>query len=158
MVRSIPFFDVFFDIRKGGLSGPIALFDNLVLSSSGVPWSHFPPPDAIETTDVNRFLNGTNRDADFWAMGPFQESHPSGATLVVTAAAVPEPGSFSLLAIGALACLARRIFSGGFARSSSLLRGPYGPPNRPGPANNTRDDTYTAFFIIIRARRPTGNP
>jgi len=111
MVRSIPFFDVFFDIRKGGLSGPIALFDNLVLSSSGVPWSHFPPPGAIEITDVNRFLNGTNRDADFWAMGPFQESHPSGATHVVTAAAVPEPGSFSLLAIGALACLARRIFS-----------------------------------------------
>jgi len=82
-----------------------------VLSSTGVPWSHFPPVGAIEITGVNRSLNGTDRDADFWAMGPFQESHPSGATHVVTEATVPEPGSFSLLAIGALAWLARRIFS-----------------------------------------------
>lgn len=105
------FFDVFFDVRKGGLSGPIALSDTLRLTSQGVPWNHFPPTDALEITDVNSLLNGTDSDADFWPIGPFQEVHPTGAVHAVTSTTVPEPGSLSLLAIGVLAGVGRRILS-----------------------------------------------
>jgi len=93
-------------------SGPIALSDTLRLTSAGVPWNHFPPPGAIEINGVNVFLNGTDRNADFFPLGQFQEVHPTGAVHRVSEAETPEPGSFSLLAIGVLAWLGRRIFSG----------------------------------------------
>ena len=106
------FFDVFFDVRLGALNGPIALSDTLRLTSAGVPWNHFPPPGAIEINGVDVFLNGINRDADFWPLGQFQEVHPTGAVHRVTVAvATPEPSSFSLLAVGVLAWLGRRVLS-----------------------------------------------
>ena len=37
------FFDVFFDIRKGALNGPIALSDSLTLSNEGALWDADPP-------------------------------------------------------------------------------------------------------------------
>jgi hypothetical protein len=105
------FFDVFFDVRLGSLGGPIALSDTLRLTSQGVPWNHFPPANSVEINGVNVFLNGTNRNADFFPIGPFQEVHPTGAVHRVTEATTPEPGSFSLLAMGVLACLGLKILS-----------------------------------------------
>jgi len=106
------FFDVFFDVRLGSLGGPIALSDTLRLTSNGVPWNHFPTPNAVQINGVNVFLNGTDRNADFFPLGQFQEVHPTGAVHRVTEASTPEPGTFSLLAIGLLAWIGRKIFSG----------------------------------------------
>ncbi|MBI2526216.1 MAG: hypothetical protein HYV93_09565 [Candidatus Rokubacteria bacterium] len=100
------FFDVFFDVRKGATSGPIALSDTLRLTSTGTPWDHEPPPGALEITGVNTFLNGTDREADFWPIGAVQEQHPSGAihTVVLTPRLpVPGPGGLVLLGLGLLA-------------------------------------------------------
>ncbi len=113
------FFDVFFDVRLGSLGGPIALSDTLRLTSNGVPWNHFPTPNAVQINGVNVFLDGTDRNADFFALGQFQEVHPTGAVHRVDEAQTPEPGSFSLLAIGVLAWLGRRILSARF-RSATV--------------------------------------
>jgi len=104
------FFDVFFDVRLGSLGGPIALSDTLRLTSQGVPWNHFPTPDALAIAGVNSLLNGTDSSADFWPLGPFQEVHPTGAVHRVTNT-VPEPGSLSLLALFVLAGVGRRLLS-----------------------------------------------
>jgi hypothetical protein len=99
------FFDVFFDIRLGGLNGPIALSDSLTLSSSNVPWGHVPPPGALLIDGVNHLLNGLDIDNDFWPIGAFTETHPSGALHTVTTTGVPEPATMVLLGAG-LAMLA----------------------------------------------------
>src|SRR5262249_3909258 len=54
--------DVFFDIRKGALNGPIVFSSDLVLSSNAVPWGIIPPPGAIQIMGVNVFLSGTPGD------------------------------------------------------------------------------------------------
>jgi hypothetical protein len=99
------FFDVFFDIRFGDLNGPIVFSDNLLLTSANVAWGRIPPISVVEIDGVNRFLNGVNRDDDFWPV-PFIEQHAGGATHEVfpanVAAAVPEPSGFALvLCLGA---------------------------------------------------------
>jgi hypothetical protein len=99
------FFDVFFDIRLGGMSGPIVISDSLRMTASGVPWNHFPPPDAVEIDGVNTSLNGQNRNADFWPLGAFQEVHPAGVAIHVVRTGtriIPEPSTFALLAVGGL--------------------------------------------------------
>lgn len=90
------FFDVFFDIRKGSLNGPIVLSDHLTLTNDGAGWNRVPPPGAKVIDGVNHFLNGQNNDQDFWAIGPFDEIHPIGAIHRVRDALVPEPGSWLL--------------------------------------------------------------
>src|SRR5437867_11061385 len=105
------FFDVFFDIRLGSLSGPIALSETLRATAQGVPWNHFPPTGALEITGVNEFLNGTNSNADFFPIGPFQSVFPTGAVHRMSVTTVPEPGSLSLLAIGVLAGVGRQLLS-----------------------------------------------
>ena len=113
------FFDIFFDVRLGSLGGPIALSDVLRQTSNGVPWNHFPTPDALEIAGVNTLLNGTNRNADFWPIGTFQAVLPTGAVQRMTnTTTVPEPGSLSLLAIGVLAGLGRSMLSRRRAQSS----------------------------------------
>lgn len=92
------FFDVFFDLRFDDLTGPIVLSDQLRLQSSNTPWTTTPPPGAVQIDGVNRLLNGTNTDGDFWP-GPISEQHPSGAQHNVTTA-TPEPASISLLCVG----------------------------------------------------------
>ncbi|MGH9720597.1 MAG: PEP-CTERM sorting domain-containing protein [Bryobacteraceae bacterium] len=104
------FFDVFFDVRLGSLNGPIALSNNLLLTSQGTLWNHFPPPGAIEINGINVLLNGSNRDGDFFPLGTVSETHPTGAQHTVTTS-TPEPGSLALLAFGALALLGRRAVS-----------------------------------------------
>jgi hypothetical protein len=107
--------DVFFDVRKGGLAGPIALSGDLLLTSSGTPWGHAPLPGELLIDGVNHFLNGSSIDNDFQTAG-LAEGHPTGAVHVVQPAhnstssfATPEPGSFALFGAGALTLL-------GFAR------------------------------------------
>jgi hypothetical protein len=94
------FFDVFFDIRKGSLSGPIVLSDLLTLTSSGVPWSHLPPPGSLEIPGVNVLLNGTDRTEDFWPVGVITELDPTGARHVVRGTQVPEPSTLLLFGAG----------------------------------------------------------
>jgi hypothetical protein len=91
------FFDVFFDIRKGSLAGPIVYSDNLQLTSSNTPWGRVPPPGAVTIPGVNINLNGTNNAADFWP-GPITELHPGGSIHAVrsatqTTVAIPEAAS-----------------------------------------------------------------
>lgn len=107
------FFDVFFDIRLGSLDGPIALSDNLRLSSADNPWSHFPDPNDLLIDGVNNLLNQNNQLGDFHPIGLVTETHPTGAQHIVTGTAVaPEPGSlaFLILVVGMLTsiCLRRR--------------------------------------------------
>jgi len=96
------FFDVFFDIRLGSLSGPIAISGDTLLSSSAVPWSHFPVSGALELSGVNSFLDGNDPNRDFWPIVPFGPFGPAGEHRVFVAS-IPEPATFSLLAIGLMA-------------------------------------------------------
>lgn len=101
------FFDVFFDVRLGSLSGPIALSDSLTLTSTGTPWTHEPPPGAVLIDGINNRLNGTDRLNDFHILGVVQEVHPTGAMHDAreTLQAVPEPGSAAFCLTGAAALL-----------------------------------------------------
>jgi hypothetical protein len=111
------FFDVFFDIRKGSLSGPIILSDELRLTNpepGTLPpsWDRDPPLGAVMINGVNRFLNGTDNGTDFWPITPFQEVHPNGAVHAVTIGMVPEPSSWAMgttaLVVGLGYCRWRR--------------------------------------------------
>jgi len=111
------FFDVFFDVRKGSLGGPIALSDQLTLTNQGAFWDADPPAsqvivpglvgDVIANLHVNKIQNVNIYQMDFFPIGPFSETHPTGAVHNVTGA-TPEPGSLLLLAGGGLFLLARR--------------------------------------------------
>src|SRR5262245_10977966 len=58
------FFDVFFDIRKGALDGPIVFSDSLNLTNQGTAWGRDPPAGAIVIQGVNYLLNGQTNGAD----------------------------------------------------------------------------------------------
>src|SRR5262249_599681 len=73
------FFDVFFDIRKGDLNGPIVFSDDLLLSQMGTPWGRIPPPGSVEIEGVNLNLDGSDNAEDFWPLGNIIEQHPNGA-------------------------------------------------------------------------------
>jgi hypothetical protein len=104
--------DVFFDIHFGSLTGPIVAENNLLLSSSDVPWSHMAPPGAVLIDGVDNMLNGTNTANDFWPT-PFTETEGMFAMHKVdptSAAGVPTPAPLpagALLAVG-VAWLCRR--------------------------------------------------
>jgi len=100
------FFDVFFDIRKGSLAGPIVLSDELRLTNDGAPWDRVPPPGAVLIQGVNYLLNGTDNGQDFWPVTPFQEVHPNGARHVVTTGMVPEPSAWVMGATAVVVGLA----------------------------------------------------
>lgn len=108
------FFDVFFDVRLGGLAGPIALSGDLDLTAADVPWGHLPPPGSLEIAGVNTFLNGSNREADFWSGGAFTEQEPTCTpppclhTVQPAVPKVPLPASLVLVAIGAAGLLGCR--------------------------------------------------
>ena len=98
--------DVFFDVRLGSLSGPIAFSGDKVISSGSVLWTRVPPPGALTINGVNVNLNGSNMDLDFWPTTPFSESNQTPPPVIhivhntLGPQVVPDPGSLSLL-IGA---------------------------------------------------------
>lgn len=99
--------NVFFDIRVGSLDGPIVFSSTLVLTATGVPWSHFPPSDALLLRGVNFLLNGENQLNDFFPSGPFDEEKPDEGRHRVDVGQVPEPATISLLAVGIAGVAAR---------------------------------------------------
>lgn len=99
------FFDVFFDLRLGGLNGPIALSSVQTVTSLGSPWNHFAPPGAVLIPGVNHNLNGSSNENDFWPIGSYNRTFPTGAVQVVAPAtsSVPDGGStlgMLLVAVG----------------------------------------------------------
>jgi hypothetical protein len=101
------FFDVWFDVRYGGLDGTIVQSGAMELDTSGT-WSHTAPAGALKIEGVNYLLNGTDTSADFWVIGPLSHtnpddpSHPHHDVVVTT----PEPttmiaGALLLLPFGA---------------------------------------------------------
>jgi len=60
------FFDIFFDIRKGSLNGPIILSDQVQVTSIDAPWGRTPPPGAVLIDGANYKLNGVDTSTDFW--------------------------------------------------------------------------------------------
>jgi hypothetical protein len=95
------FFDVFFDLRVDSLDGPIIDSDVLRLEALDVLWGHLPPPGALEIPGMNAFLNGVNRDADFWPPGPFEETKAEDATRHRVQSARPVPAPSALILLGA---------------------------------------------------------
>ena len=83
------FFDVFFDIRLGSPTGPIALSDSLTLSNSGTPWDANPAPqdiivsglvgDQVANWHTNKVQDANTWQMDFFPLGTIVESHPTGA-------------------------------------------------------------------------------
>lgn len=103
------FFDVFFDIRFGSLNGPIVFSGVERISSFGNPWGHFPEPLTLQIPGVNTFLNGVNRQNDFFPLTAGPNGDPcvrviveNGVTVThsVCAATVPEPTTIFLLGAG----------------------------------------------------------
>lgn len=100
--------DVFFDIRVGSLDGMIVFSGMKTLTAIDVPWSHFPPPDAILVPGVNFLLNGENQLNDFFPTGLVMHSNPDNSMHTV-ATATPEPTTLGLLAAG-IAGIATRVY------------------------------------------------
>jgi hypothetical protein len=108
------FFDVFFDIRFGAPNGPIAQSSDLMLTNSGALWDANPTPtdlivpglkgDVNANFHTNKIQNIDINDMDFFPVGTFQETHPTGAVHAVSNTPVPEPGTLGLVG-GALLVL-----------------------------------------------------
>lgn len=103
------FFDVFFDIRFGSLNGPIVFSSSERISSFGNSWGHFPEPGDLEIRGVNTFLNGINRDNDFFPLTAGPNGDPCIQVIMhegftvrhnVCSATVPEPTTIFLLGTG----------------------------------------------------------
>jgi hypothetical protein len=100
--------DVFFDIRKGSLTGAIVASQDLVLTSSGTAWSDLPPPGAFLIPGANLFLaGGSDNTKDFWVNpGPVREVHPNGSVHQAfetgSGPFIPEPASIVMFGFGAI--------------------------------------------------------
>jgi PEP-CTERM motif-containing protein len=102
------FFDVFFDVRLGSASGPIALSSDLLLTNGGTPWDANPTPadllvpglkgDVAANFHTNKIQNVDIHDMDFFPIGPIIETNGTD-THVVTNTQIPEPGTLALLAL-----------------------------------------------------------
>ncbi|NQZ23997.1 MAG: PEP-CTERM sorting domain-containing protein [Colwellia sp.] len=90
------FFDVFFDIRLGSLSGAIVASNMINLNSSGNQWGRNAPTDAVKIPEINHMLNGNNTDHDFWSIGVVNHDGPHP----VITADVPEPSTLLIFGLG----------------------------------------------------------
>jgi hypothetical protein len=92
--------NVFFDIHKGSLTGPVVASSETVLTSTPTPWGRIPPPNALTITGVNQFLLGDGtRNGDFWVGGEIHNG-PHG---VVDSGTLPEPSAWVMIvAAGAM--------------------------------------------------------
>jgi hypothetical protein len=95
--------DLFFDIRKGSLTGPIVASTDQVLTSNGVAWINTQPAGSLAIAGVNLNLNGANNLNDFWS-NPLTMTSPAGFNMSVIVAKVPEPSTW-VLGLTALASL-----------------------------------------------------
>ncbi len=69
-------FTVYFDIRKGSLTGPILASASKTFTATNVPWAREPTDNrAIKIPTVNYLLNGSTTDRDFW---PPSAQHDAG--------------------------------------------------------------------------------
>ena len=98
------FFDVFYDIRFGSLDGPIVFSGSDHIMSFGNFWGHFPEPGDLEIPGVNTFLNGVNRQNDFFPLTDqcTKVIMENGTTVIhnVCPAEIPEPATIFLLGPG----------------------------------------------------------
>ena len=110
--------DVFFDIRFGTATGPIAQSTDLVLTNSGTSWDANPAPtdflvpglkgDVTANLHTNKTQNVDVNDMDFFPVSSFSESAGSNTHVVSNTPnnQTPEPGTMALLG-GALVLLSR---------------------------------------------------
>jgi hypothetical protein len=102
------FFDVFFDLRFGGVNGPILLSDGLRMTSSDNEWGRIAPGGAVVLEDVNYLLNGTDTAGDFWPLFPVK--HNAFGAGHHTVNTIPEPATLTLglLGLGTAVSMLRR--------------------------------------------------
>jgi len=99
--------DVFFDIRKGSLTGQIVDSSDMMLSSSGNAWNNVAPPGSVLINGVNNNLNGADTSNDFWP-AVITQQNPIPFQQIAADATVPDGGltagmlAASLLCLGAL--------------------------------------------------------
>jgi len=114
--------DVFFDVRLGSSTGPIALSQDLVATNSTAFWDANPTPqdflapglkgDVTANLHTNKVQDVDTNDMDFFPEGIFDLTLPGG-TIALSAAptsGVPEPGTIALVGLGlaGLAVIRRR--------------------------------------------------
>ena len=88
-------FEVFVDIRLGGLNGTVLFSDSIPMTSSDNEWGRIPPEDACEIEGVNINLKGDHTtDQDFWPIGVLEHDASGAAKHVVEN---PEPTTMLLL-------------------------------------------------------------
>lgn len=106
-------FDVFFDLRFGSLTGPIALSSDLMLSSTGNLWDADPSPTDIVVTGprgdlaanehTGKIRNVDIYDMDFFPVGVITETDGEDTHKVVS----PEPGTLLLVGAGLVLLVGR---------------------------------------------------
>ena len=102
--------DVYFDVRAGGLNGPIESSGMVTLNGSG-DWSSDAPPDALTIPGVNCLLNGVDTSEDFWLVGDALLNDNSGNQLELASTTVPDASStlaLLLMPLGICALAAAR--------------------------------------------------
>jgi hypothetical protein len=111
--------DVFFDVRKGSLSGAIAMSSDLVLTNSGALWDADPTPadfivsGAVGDQDANLHTNKNPTQMDFFPTFISESSGGDTHNVQPTQNPVPEP-SMRLLLAALLGCagIARKHIAG----------------------------------------------
>ena len=95
------FFDVFFDLRFGGVGGPIALSGELPLTGTGNLWGHTAPPGSLVIEGVNHDLAGPGDPShDFFPVGSVVERKGPDFHIVQPTPSIPEPLACGQIVLG----------------------------------------------------------